>query len=187
MNAFFWLPVGGMVSFVLAVYAILRVNRAYQNQQRLSGYTVFLVWFLYIYHTALVLLSAWFAPLRLFRPSWLSGTFGVLLLIAGIGITSLSIYQFHSLSRMSGQRTDRLITSGIYTRSRNPQNLGWLSGLLGIAVIGGSLTALIFSILFCLVIHYYTVRVEEPFLKQMYGERFEKYTQATARYWGTNT
>lgn len=185
MGTIFWLAAGGVIAFLVAVYAIARVRQEYQTRETLSGFTVILAWIIYISISILVLLSAWYSSLAFLNFSWWIAAVGLPLLGVGIGIAAISISQFNSIRRMSGQKTDQLITSGIYQYSRNPQNVGWFLTLLGNAVIGASTSGVIFTIFFFLVIHYYIIKVEEPFLHQLYGKRYTEYQHKTARYWGT--
>lgn len=173
----------GIVSFLIAIGAVLKVKYEYKQEQVLSNVTVVLVWFAYLYHTMLVILAAWFSPWTFSLPLLIYLPVGLILIGSGTGIIATAIYQFHSFQRMSGQVTDQLITSGIYNRSRNPQNLGWLFGFCGLSLLGTSSIGLLLSAGFFLIIHVYIVQIEEPFLLQMYGKRYQYYTQRTARYW----
>ncbi len=94
-----------------------------------------------------------------------------------------ALVAFHSLKRMSGRKTDSLITSGIYRYSRNPQNVGWLLCLVGIACLGRSGLALFAAAIFWLGFVSY-VGAEERYLAQLYGDEYAAYRETTARYFG---
>ncbi|MBS1270960.1 MAG: hypothetical protein MAGBODY4_00089 [Candidatus Marinimicrobia bacterium] len=175
---------GGLVSLLIGIYAIFRVRSEYSYSGTLSSFTVFLVWFEYIFHSILVALAAWYAPWQLNTLYGFSMPVGVVLLLAGVAMVVISVYQFGSVRRMSGQDTSQLVTSGIYRLSRNPQNVGWYLGLLGIVMLGRSPLAFGLSVGFILLLHYYIVKVEEPFLKRIYGADFVQYERKTSRYWG---
>lgn len=70
--------------------------------------------------------------------------------------------EFRSLRKMSGLETSKLITTGIYRYSRNPQYTGWFLALLGISIMGRSGLALLLTIILIVGIHLYNVKLEEP-------------------------
>lgn len=133
-----WIVVtGGGLFLLLAAHAIWSVRKQYREQRRLSDPVVIEVWALYILHAMLVGFAAWQSvwPIPV-EPTW-AAVGGIALLALGLSILVISVWAFQSFRRMSGQRTDRLVTGGIYRWSRNPQNVGWLLALLGIALWGG--------------------------------------------------
>lgn len=94
---------------------------------------------------------------------------------------------FASLERMSGQDRTELITDGFYLFSRNPQLVGWLLQLVGIAVVGQSVVAFLLTVLAGVFVHAYVIRLEEPFLTEVFGDKYLAYCQKTARYLGRRT
>ncbi|MFO8035205.1 MAG: methyltransferase [Anaerolineales bacterium] len=143
-----------------------------------------IVWVAYLYHSFLViwaaLLQLWRLPVGLLRAL----ITGIVVALAGVILLAMGIFTFRSIERMSGQKTDELIDSGVYAWSRNPQNVGWGLALMGIAVAGRSGYGLLLVVLFALVIHVYTVKLEEPFLEEVYGEAYRRYRSRTNRYLG---
>jgi protein-S-isoprenylcysteine O-methyltransferase Ste14 len=109
--------------------------------------------------------------------------------LIAVGVTSFTaaILEFRSFQRMSGQRNNELVTSGVYHWSRNPQNVGWMMTLLGVALLGKSAGALLLVLLFSLLLHIYIVYVEEGFLESVYGDSYRQYRDSTARYLGIPT
>ena len=78
----------------------------------------------------------------------------------------------------------RLITTGIYRWSRNPQFLGWYLADLGIALAGLSGYALLIALLTIILGHYYIVKLEEPYLERIFGREYLEYRRKAPRYLG---
>jgi len=175
----------GVAIFIfLSAITLLRVKSEYQSLQKLSTTTVLIVWVLYFLHAGLTVFAAWRSIWPLPVSNWLAILTGGILILFGTGFFTTGILEFRSFQRMSGQRTDQLVTSGVYRWSRNPQNVGWMITLTGIALIGKSGSALVLLALFALFLHFYIVFIEEAFLEKIYGEAYRLYRTSTARYLG---
>jgi protein-S-isoprenylcysteine O-methyltransferase Ste14 len=75
-----------------------------------------------------------------------------------------------------------LVTSGPFKFSRNPMYLGMLTWLLGLAVLLGSLMALLFPILMFLLANFRLIPLEESKMAQAMGEAYAKYRSRTRRW-----
>ena len=175
---------GVAVFILLSIITLLRIRSEYQSLQKLSMPTVVIVWGLYFLHAGLTVFAAWRAIGPLPLSKWLAILAGGILILFGAGFFTAGILEFRSFQRMSGQRTDQLVTSGVYRWSRNPQNVGWMITLTGVALIGKSGSALVLVALFALFLHIYIVYVEEGFLEKIYRESYRLYRTSTARYIG---
>jgi len=78
----------------------------------------------------------------------------------------------------------KLITTGIYRWSRNPQFLGLYFSLLGMSLFGRSGFALLLTAIAIIYCHYYIVKMEEPYLERIFGEDYIVYKLRTPRYIG---
>ena len=140
------------------------------------------IWPMGIVHFLLVagasLYSVWLLPFNKMI-ALISG-----LVVLGIVIMLAGMIEFRSLRRMSGLDTSRLVTTGIYQWSRNPQYLGWFIWLLGISLMGRSGLAFLFTIVFIIVMHLYTIWMEEPYIERVFGEEYSLYKSRTPRYIG---
>jgi protein-S-isoprenylcysteine O-methyltransferase Ste14 len=175
----------GMVVLLFGL-AVGMVRKEYRAGGTLHRPTVAVVWAAYLLHAGVTTWFAWVPPLgRLDVPGGPFIVVGVLLGLSGVVIAGLAIVTFRSFHRMSGLDTSRLIDTGIYRHSRNPQNLGWGLALLGLALAGRSPSALGLVVLFGLVIHGYVVGLEEPYLESLYGDEFREYMSQVPRYVGT--
>jgi protein-S-isoprenylcysteine O-methyltransferase Ste14 len=171
--------------FVALIASLVLVRQDSRRGEQLSEETVVVVWVAYLLHAAVVATSAWKAPLgRLpWSPAWTLPA-GAVLMLAGVLIAGAAVRGFASLARMSGRDTERLITSGAYALSRNPQNAGWLLALAGASLAGRSLLAWALTAGFAVVVHLYLVTLEEPHLEGIYGGEYRRYRRQVARYLG---
>ena len=179
-----WLLGGAVLITVgLAAWCFVRIRYEYRNRQELSTQSVILVWGLYLFHLGVTMtvavMAIWFIPL----PSIISLGGGILLLGSGTAIFVAGIWTFHSFKRMSGLDSSKLITSGIYRWSRNPQNLGWLLFLLGVSFLGRSGLAFLLTGLFWGLFVIYAP-LEEQYLERIFGEKYRRYKQWSHRYFG---
>ena len=76
---------------------------------------------------------------------------------------------------------DKLVTSGMFSISRNPVYVAFISFLIGMILIYPNLAACIAFVLFAAAIHRQILR-EEKFLRGHYGEEYEDYCNRVRRY-----
>jgi protein-S-isoprenylcysteine O-methyltransferase Ste14 len=130
-----------------------------------------------LYFLILVLLYAYsiFLPLEL-NTVWFYA--GVLIYLLGVLVVILSLLSFHTTP------ADKLVTKGVYRISRNPWYVGdfLVNTSVGIACL--SWVFLLVAIAFFLLLRYYVVVVEEPFLIEKYGDTYKEYMNRTPRWIG---
>lgn len=78
-------------------------------------------------------------------------------------------------------KSSKLVISGIYSYSRNPMYLGMLLWLIGIAVLLGTLSPFIYTVVF-FVLTNYMIFLEERKLEQVYGDEYLVY-KSNVRRW----
>ena len=96
----------------------------------------------------------------------------------------MGMIEFRTLRRSMGQDISKLITTGIYKWSRNPQFIGWFLILLGISLAGRSGLAFALTGVFAIAIYLYTILLAEPYLERLYGEDYCSFKLRTARWIG---
>ena len=167
----------------LLAVSIYRVRRDLRRDDLLAPSTAATVWLTYKIHGAAVVWAAitraWPMPLSEVSAHRIGGV----LIVSGAALVFAAVWEFRSLARLSGRRTDKLVTSGPYRYSRNPQNVGWFLGLLGVAIYGRSSTALLFAVLLAAAFHAY-LPLEEKHLERVYGTEWRRYLQQTPRFFG---
>ncbi|MBX3522512.1 MAG: isoprenylcysteine carboxylmethyltransferase family protein [Xanthobacteraceae bacterium] len=75
-----------------------------------------------------------------------------------------------------------LVTSGIYTRSRNPIYLAFIILLIGLGLLVSSDWLFLLLIPFVLIIHYGVIRREEEYLLARFGAPYANYLKQVPRY-----
>lgn len=75
-----------------------------------------------------------------------------------------------------------IVTSGVYSFSRNPIYLGFACLLIGFPFIVGSYWGLILSPLFVLLMNALVIQQEEAYLEKKFGEAYTSY-QSRVRRW----
>jgi protein-S-isoprenylcysteine O-methyltransferase Ste14 len=110
--------------------------------------------------------------------------------IIGVGLSSLGLIVF-ALAYVSFGDSWRvgfdvktpgaLVTTGVFSVSRNPIYLFLDLWFIGSFLINGTLIFLIFALLTVAAIHW-QIRQEETFLSSLYGQAYRDYCQRTGRY-----
>lgn len=80
------------------------------------------------------------------------------------------------------RNVSKLVTTGVYSFTRNPMYLGMAAILLGSAVTVGAVTALIVVPLFMLVIQWRYIYPEEELLQRQFPEEFAAYRRQVRRW-----
>jgi len=80
--------------------------------------------------------------------------------------------------------TDQPVTKGVYSISRNPMYVGDFMVNIGIGIACLSWLFLLWGILGFLLLRYYVMAVEEPFLTEKYGDTYKKFMKRTPRWIG---
>ena len=109
---------------------------------------------------------------------------GVALFVLGIGIAKhgSDVFRKADTNISTFNDPDILITEGIYRYTRNPMYLGFVIALLGVAVVLGSVSALIVVVLFILITDRWYIEFEEAAMQRMFGSRYDDYKQKTRRW-----
>lgn len=112
----------------------------------------------------------------------LSSVTGSVLLAAGIG---LMIGANRALVRLgSGTAafvlTERVVSEGIYRRSRNPMSLGFYAACVGLGLVGGSTAVTVGALAVIVPVHIFNLRYfEERELARRFGQPYLDYSART--------
>ena len=111
---------------------------------------------------------------------------GVFLTAVGVTFFILSVLQMKDNWRagVSKEEKTSLVTSGVYSISRNPAFLGFELMYIGILFSFFNPYLFILTTITVTLFHLQIVNVEEDFLKNTFGEEYINYTKKVCRYIG---
>lgn len=160
-----------------------RIVFDYRTKGALSKKSVILVWAFFGVHFMTIANTALYTPRWAFASSNPIFTFlGWVLMGMGLFIFVAALFEFRSFKRMSGLKADKVISTGVYRYSRNPQYLAIFSFLEGLAWKYRSLVALALVAIFFLLVNSFVVPGEERYLEKMLDDEFTRYKE-TVRRW----
>jgi protein-S-isoprenylcysteine O-methyltransferase Ste14 len=160
-------------------------KREYSARSRLAALAAEAVLFVGIIPLALLLLGPWIdGSLGLPRLvwGWITVVVGCLVVAAGCGLALWSIYLQFTLGRgtpVPAMATQRLVVRPPYTYCRNPMTLGTAMMYSGVAVLAGSIAALLLVLLSTVLLLTYVKTIEEKELEIRFGQEYEDYRQTT--------
>lgn len=184
-----WSPVvaaGVLATASGATAALLRrMRREFEAYGQLSTPTVVWMYGAYGAHAAATAIA-----LRQSRPtsrtvgSRLATVAGYGLGAAGTAMFIAGMSRFTGAAQISGMTDDRLAVGGVYRWSRNPQYVGYLAALGGLAGARRSVPAAALTAGAAAAFTWW-VPVEERHLAPVFGEDYQSYLARTPRWLGT--
>ena len=111
---------------------------------------------------------------------------GLILLGLGVLAFTVSVLQMKDNWRAGVQREEKteLVTTGIYSISRNPAFLGFDLMYIGILITFFNWILCVVTCVVMVLFHLQIVNVEEDFLIEAFGDEYIKYRKKVCRYLG---
>jgi len=111
---------------------------------------------------------------------------GVALIIVGLTLAILGRREFAQYGQPTdpGHPTSRVITTGVFSISRNPLYLGGVCILLGIALAVNLPWVLVLLLPALVACHYVLIAPEERYLAAKFGEEYRTYAASVHRWIG---
>lgn len=108
---------------------------------------------------------------------------GVLAVFISVSILKITLHHFGNSLRfgLNDNNIGKLVTTGIFARSRNPFFLSLLLFFIGTALTFPNLFFLFFAVSAFAGIHF-SILKEEKFLLKVYGDKYLNYQQKVRRY-----
>ena len=117
-------------------------------------------------------------------PIWI-GIVGLVIGTLGVLVFALSVFTMKDSWRAGISENDNteMVTTWIYSFSRNPAFLGFDLMYLGILLMFFNWVLLLFS-MFAMTMLHLQILQEEKFLPSIFGETYLSYKNQVRRYWG---
>jgi len=138
-----------------------------------------------IFMAALPAAAHWLLPAALPYPSWVRIGVGGTLFIGGVAVWVSCLDVFSRRGRGTPFPLDaprQLVTDGPFGVIRNPIMAGELAVIWGEAVYVACLGILLYAPIVTLLGHLVVVYVEEPELRERFGEQYEAYCRRVPRW-----
>jgi protein-S-isoprenylcysteine O-methyltransferase Ste14 len=109
---------------------------------------------------------------------------GLVPLLLGILLNLLADQAFkkHETTVKPFEKSTALVTSGVFSFTRNPMYLGMTLILFGVAAMLGSATAFLVVLLLAALLHRVFIIPEEEMLDETFGEQFRQYRGRVRRW-----
>ena len=111
---------------------------------------------------------------------------GIALLILGVILVAQARREFRRYSQPTdpGHPTHKIVTTGIFSFSRNPLYLGGIVFLVGLALVLNFPWLIVLLLPAVVACHYILIAPEEHYLLDKFGEVYRSYTQRVNRWLG---
>ena len=176
----------------IGIYSNMKTKKNYECNQKRSTITSI---FCLLFHDGLVGIasySAWFSTwpffdeISFFEMHLFFFTLGAFIGLVSIIIYVMYLFKIESVPRALGFTPDKLVTEGIFSKSRNPQSLARGIGLISLGLCGRSFYSLLLAMIWIVINHYY-ILIEEDYLENIFGKIYLAYCSLTPRYCGILT
>lgn len=179
-----WVLISGLVLFfVPGAWALGRANRELHRRGGISLGTFIALFVAYAGHAAITVVAAWRGTWPLPLPNNVAFLAGATLVVVGAVVYVAGRLQFNSFRLTWGLDSSRLVTTGIYRFTRNPQTIGSLLLLSGVGLLGRSGVALLLVAAPWLASLIW-LPIEERFLQHRFGVKYNRYRDGVPRYVG---
>lgn len=143
-----------------------------------TGVAIYLGW---SSHAAAFIAAVLLDPYRIAVAPIPTAVAGIVLVAAGITLFVLGLQRFQSFGQVTGTEVGGLVTSGVYSVSRNPQYIGWILLLVGVAVTARSPVALGLALAVVIAMNIW-IPQEERHLEREFGDEYLRYRRDVPRF-----
>lgn len=111
---------------------------------------------------------------------------GIILFVLGASFVILARREFARYHQPTepGEPTSKIVTSGVFSISRNPLCLGGIILLSGVALVLNTLWILVMLVPSVIICHYVLIVPEERYLTIKFGDEYKDYSACVGRWLG---
>jgi protein-S-isoprenylcysteine O-methyltransferase Ste14 len=126
--------------------------------------------------------NSYFPIIRLIPPPL--NLAGLFVIVISLSFMLFGYFQFlkQHTTLIYGQRPRHLITSGIFSHTRNPLYLSLVLMDIGLAIFLGNLSAFIGPLVLILSLNKFVIPNEEKTLDKLFGEKYGNYKKSVSRW-----
>jgi len=110
----------------------------------------------------------------------------VAIFILGLLVIAIGGYTFRkvrtTVNPMTPEQSTRLVTTGIYSYSRNPMYIGFLAWLIAFVIFLGNLINILLLPFYILLVNRLYILPEEKALEKIFGNKFRSYKNRVRRW-----
>jgi len=119
---------------------------------------------------------------RLVPSSYRYGGLALLAFGVGIAVSAAGLFSKLGTPLVPFEKSTVVVTTGMYRFTRNPMYLGMVVGLLGVAILLGSLVSFLPVPFFVAIIHVQFIVNEERFMEELFGAEYLAYKRKVRRW-----
>ena len=145
---------------------------------------IFVLGFVLLWGWAALSVRAYDRSLGILLPAW-TELLGIIFIVIGGILVVLCVGIFVVRGRGTPAVFDaprEFVVVGPYKYVRNPMYIGALTMLIGFGLYQHSISILVFSLLWLLVLELFVVYFEEPNLKNRFGAKYQDYCKTVPRW-----
>lgn len=171
------------VIFMMTLFKVKRNGGELFGRPTINIFAQFFSKFALIFPAITFLLSLAGIQLPRYNLPGLADAIGTLLLIIGMALLYLSLWNLGRFTKMGLPKNDEIAlqTTGIYRLSRNPMYVGLILLAMASTLLLPNLLN-IFLTLSGILIHHRIILREEAFLEEKFGGKYRDYRRRTRRY-----
>lgn len=190
MRTFFgdmWIPFLLGLLLVVCPFLLIKIYSDYKTKSELSKVGVVFAYIIFGLF-CMTIINTTHYPKWVFAPdNILYDVFGYIFIVSGIIILAEALFEFNSYKRIffltnSGLKADKVISTGVYRFSRNPQYIAYHLLLIGYALPSMSIIPLILILIHIMIIGLIIVPGEEKYLEKILGDEYIQYKKRVRRW-----
>jgi protein-S-isoprenylcysteine O-methyltransferase Ste14 len=136
---------------------------------------------------ALLIASYFLSELAVFAglPQWRSQTVGLILFVMGVALPVVAASQFSAAGTQimpTSEKNDALVTTGVYSFTRNPMYVGVITASLGAALFFGRPLMFLAPLCVFAITNFALIPFEEAKMRRQFGETFDAYCKRVRRW-----